>query len=132
MRVHRWKSVVFQLVSYNRHQFLHAGFIVCPVTDNLQGNKTESMNEKILTTCCSQIQSTPFIADTIGTEFISVKLSVIYFCQGLSCCPYYRGVHNSQVFARRELTVQQSCTLITILHTFRSIREQRLFKQQGI
>ena len=33
------------------------------------------------------------------------QTSVIYFCQGFGCCPYYRGVHNSEVSARRELTV---------------------------
>ena len=31
--------------------------------------------------------------------------SVIYFCRGFSCCPYYRGVRRSDVSARRELTV---------------------------
>ena len=37
------------------------------------------------------------------------QTSVIYFCWGLSCCPYYRGVCNSEVSARRELTVY-TCT----------------------
>ena len=31
------------------------------------------------------------------------QTSVIYFCRGFSCCPYYRGVRNSEVSARREL-----------------------------
>ena len=30
---------------------------------------------------------------------------VIFLCRGFSCCPYYRGVCNSEVSARRELTV---------------------------
>ena len=30
---------------------------------------------------------------------------VIYFCLGFSCCPYYRGVRNSDASARGELTV---------------------------
>ena len=29
------------------------------------------------------------------------QTSVIYFCRGFSCCPYYRGVRNSEVSARR-------------------------------
>ena len=33
------------------------------------------------------------------------QTSVIYFCRGFSCCPYYRGVRNSEVSARQELTV---------------------------
>ena len=33
------------------------------------------------------------------------KTSVNYFCLGFSCCPYYRSVCYSGVFARRELTV---------------------------
>ena len=39
----------------------------------------------------------------MGVYFIPT--SVINFCQGFSCCPYYRGVRNSRVSARRELTV---------------------------
>ena len=30
--------------------------------------------------------------------------SVNYFCLGSSCCPYYRSVRYSRVFARRALT----------------------------
>ena len=30
---------------------------------------------------------------------------VIYFFRRSSCCPYYQGVHNSEVSVRRELTV---------------------------
>ena len=33
------------------------------------------------------------------------QMSVIYFCQGSSCCLYYRGVRNSEVSARQEMTV---------------------------
>ena len=33
------------------------------------------------------------------------QTSVIYFCQGSSCCPYYRGVHNSKVSTRPLLSV---------------------------
>ena len=33
------------------------------------------------------------------------QMSVIKFCLGFSCCPYYRDVCNSEVSARRELTV---------------------------
>ena len=33
------------------------------------------------------------------------QTSVLYFCWGFSCCPYYRGVRNSEVSARQELTV---------------------------
>ena len=29
----------------------------------------------------------------------------MYFWRGFSCCPYQRGVHNSEVSAMRELTV---------------------------
>ena len=36
------------------------------------------------------------------------QTSVIYFCWGFSCCPYYRGVRNSEVSAKRELTVHIS------------------------
>ena len=39
------------------------------------------------------------------------QMSVIYFCRGFSCCPYYRGVRNSEVSARRELTVIGSCQI---------------------
>ena len=65
-----------------------------------------------------EVQSTPFIADTVGTssqcphQRVSViagvdfsQTSVICFCRGFSCCPYYRGVRYSGVSARRELTV---------------------------
>ena len=31
------------------------------------------------------------------------QTSVLYFCRGFSCCPYYRGVLNSEESARREL-----------------------------
>ena len=40
----------------------------------------------------------------IGNIFQS-NVNVIYFCRGFSCCPYYRGVCNSEVSARQELTV---------------------------
>ena len=33
------------------------------------------------------------------------QTSEIYFCRGFSYCPYYRGVRNREVSARRELTV---------------------------
>ena len=33
------------------------------------------------------------------------QTSVIYFCRGFSCCPYYRGARNSEMSATRELTV---------------------------
>ena len=33
------------------------------------------------------------------------QMSVTYFCQGFSCCPYYPGVRYGGVSARRELTV---------------------------
>ena len=59
-----------------------------------------------------------FIPDTVGTSSkcphyrVSVtagvdfsQTSVICFCWGFSCCPYYRGVRYSGVSARRELTV---------------------------
>ena len=42
------------------------------------------------------------------------KTSVIYFCWGVSCCPYHRGVRNSEVSARRELTVFCSGTVCKI------------------
>ena len=64
------------------------------------------------------LQSTSFIADTVGTssqcplqrESIIARIyfshtSVICFFLGFSCCPFYRGVRYSQVPARRELTV---------------------------
>ena len=38
-----------------------------------------------------------------GVDFS--QTSVICFCWGFSCCPYYRGVRYSGVSARRELTV---------------------------
>ena len=66
------------------------------------------------------IQSTPFIADTVGTSsqcphqresviagvYFS-QTSVIWFFLGFNCCPFYRGVRYSEVPARRELTVRQ-------------------------
>ena len=64
------------------------------------------------------IQSTLFIADTVGTssqcphqrESVIAgvyfnQTSVICFFLGFSCCPFYRGVRYSEVSARRELTV---------------------------
>ena len=65
------------------------------------------------------LQSTLNIVDTIGTSTYSVLFyreslmvgvyfagtSLIYFCLGFSCCPYYWSVHYSWVSARRELTV---------------------------
>ena len=33
------------------------------------------------------------------------QTSVIYFCRGFSCCPYYRGVRDSEVSSRRDLTL---------------------------
>ena len=64
------------------------------------------------------VQSTPFIADTVGTSswcphyresviagYYFSQTSVIYFCPGFSCGPYYRGVRSSGVSATRELTV---------------------------
>ena len=60
------------------------------------------------------IQSTPFrnidfIVSSLfcnsGSLFQSTVTSVIYFCLGFSCCPYYWGVHYSGVSARRELSV---------------------------
>ena len=40
-----------------------------------------------------------------GTFTYFSQTSVIYFCQIFSYCPYYRGVRNSEVSARQELTV---------------------------
>ena len=39
----------------------------------------------------------PTLAHTVGTSSLSVLI--------LSCCLYYQRVHNSEVSARRELTV---------------------------
>ena len=56
------------------------------------------------------VQSSPFIADTLGTARIRnsgnlfQSTSVIYINRGFSCCPYYLGVRDSEVSARRELT----------------------------
>ena len=36
------------------------------------------------------------------------QTSVICFSRGFSCCPFYRGVSYSGVYARRELTVTGS------------------------
>ena len=74
------------------------------------------------------IQSTPFIADTVGTSskcpyqresviagvYFS-QTSLICFCLGFSCCPFYRSVRYSGVSARRELTVlgQSSALILT-------------------
>ena len=79
---------------------------------------TASKNQKMRTSAVQSVQSTPFIADTVGTssqcphQRVSViagvdfsQTSVICFCWGFSCCPYYRGVRYSGVSARRELTV---------------------------
>ena len=65
-----------------------------------------------------KLQSTPFIADTVGTlskcphwresliaELYFSQTSIVYFCRGLSCRPYYRRVRYSGVSARREMTV---------------------------
>ena len=35
-------------------------------------------------------------------------MSVICFCRGFSYSPFYRGVRNSGVAARRELTVSEN------------------------
>ena len=45
------------------------------------------------------------------------QTSLIYFCRGFSCCPYYRGVRNSEVSERRELTVSFShiCLVLVFL-----------------
>ena len=52
------------------------------------------------------MQSTPFIADTVGTSRVYFsQMSVIYFCQGFSCSLYYRGVLYSEVSAGQELAV---------------------------
>ena len=48
---------------------------------------------------------------------------MIYFCRGFSCCPYYRGVRNVEVFARRELTFLGSspCHQVTCVPALRSV-----------
>ena len=57
-----------------------------------------------------EIQSTPFIADTVGTSsscphyresviggVYFCEISVIYFCLGFNFCPYYRGIRKARV-----------------------------------
>ena len=48
------------------------------------------------------------------------RTSVPYFCRGFSCCPYYRGVRNSEMSARRELTVcgENDHNLFTNINAF--------------
>ena len=85
-----------------------------------------------------EIQSTLFIADTVGTSsscphyresviggVYLCQISVIYLCLGCNFCPYYRGVRYSRVSARQELTVLIKCF---ILHFFvRTLRGQYVF-----
>ena len=50
------------------------------------------------------------LVSLIQREFVIAGIyfsqsSVLYFCRVFSCCPYNQGVRNSEVSARRELTV---------------------------
>ena len=40
------------------------------------------------------------------------QISALYFCWDFSCCLCYRGVHNSEVSARRELTLNINIIII--------------------
>ena len=87
---------------------------------SLEASRYVVMNKLLL-------QSTPFIADTVGTSsqcphqresviagvYFS-QTSVIWFFLGFNCCPFYRGVRYNEVSARRELTVLslQYCWII--------------------
>ena len=48
---------------------------------------------------------------------------MIYFCRGFSCCPYYRGVRDVEVFARPELTLLGSspCHQVTCVPALGSV-----------
>ena len=59
------------------------------------------------------------------------QTSVIYFCRGFSCCPYYRGVRYSGVSVRRELTVVWTRIWYGTLHLRDRRRAASLCYQNG-
>ena len=59
---------------------------------------------------CSQLRllrtpSGPRVSVRSSRNLVQSNVCNSFFFQGFSCCPYYRGVRNSEVSARRVLTV---------------------------
>ena len=45
--------------------------------------------------------------ESIKAQVYFSEMSVIYFCLGFSCGPYYQGVPYSKMYTRQEFTVLQ-------------------------
>ena len=67
----------------------------------------------LVTGGCEDFPGTVNSLSVIAEIYFS-QSSVIYFCRRFSYCPYYRGVRNSEVSARREWIV---CSSVGILNS---------------
>ena len=54
---------------------------------------------------CRDLKLVSSLARVRNSESLFQSILCNFFYRGFSCCPYYRGVHNSGVSARRKLTV---------------------------
>ena len=62
------------------------------------------------------------------TRVYSSQTAVVYFCRGFSCCSYHRGIRNTEVPARRELTdfVQSTRVPVPQVPASEKNREERI------
>ena len=54
---------------------------------------------------CRDLELLSLLARVRNRESLFQSILCNFFYRAFSCCPYYRGVHNSGVSARRKLTV---------------------------
>ena len=79
------------LAIYNNHKEIGANIYIYMVGLNLRNtfNSGHPRDQELLS-LIARVRN--------EREFITVQTSVIYVCRGSICCPYYRGVRNSEVF----------------------------------
>ena len=54
---------------------------------------------------CRDLELVSLLARVRNSESLFQSILCNFFYRRFTCCPYYRGVHNSGVSARRQLTV---------------------------
>ena len=100
----RFTCIPFQ---FTYHRFvcpeMHANAMHCVIDIKVSPTHKSYQNTNTVSSLyCGHPLAHKLLSSIAGIYFS--QTSVIYFCRGFSCCPYYQGVRNSEVSARRELT----------------------------
>ncbi len=74
MGMHRWQTVLLQLISHNGHQLLHALIVVGPVTYNLRTRAQYDVTQRFPPECAvKHALKTPTYLQTVSQVTISIR-----------------------------------------------------------